>query len=632
MPRKLRTRIHDLTAESIARFHSHFLVLFIFASYSLAAQLPSWHAVRNCVELNSSADDFAPSIYNASKIYFNSERNGRSLFYTTSILPGDSFGAVQLVGQPFDAAYGGRSYITFLPTGGALLSAFRVSNGRSHLNIAGTDTLNGKWHAPKFLPEFLSDDFNAQTAISPDGALLAFSSDRAGGNGGTDIWFSYKLPSGAWGAPIHGGDLINSPGHEITPFFASNDTLYFASNGFGGEGGFEIFMATLYKGAWSPPIPLTELNTEYDESDFVQISSGTALFCSDRPGGKGGLDIFLAKKSEASAIAQSHQIEVLLAVQTPSITVRVDESKKKPILTFVIFQKNSAAFSAVSPLDSLYLRSLQTIAKRMKDKANATLVLTGWTDKSTSTETLELAARRAEIIRNILVNYGVSRERITTRAAELPAGSQFGDLMYRVDLNSSDVNIFQGINSDDFSGIYEPSMLECHIDARPREAVVAWACTSGNDTLNYGNDFPRNFKIKTSQICRNNADTVQLTLFVKNSFSDSFRNDISIPIVHITNSSTTHLTADAITASIDPSRVVETSESLISDRDDSQKDIVLISGIAQQTPDVVEHAFAALQQRFGASRVKLKRTENFRELLPQDLRKFSQNILLIGIE
>jgi len=76
--------------------------------------------------------------------------------------------------------------------------------------------------------------------LSPDGRFLFFVSDMPGGNGGTDIYYC-KFVEGSWGAPKNVGSLINTSGDETAPFLHADGTLFFASNGQGGLGGFDVF-------------------------------------------------------------------------------------------------------------------------------------------------------------------------------------------------------------------------------------------------------------------------------------------------------------------------------------------------------------------------------------------------------
>jgi len=73
---------------------------------------------------------------------------------------------------------------------------------------------------------------------------LYFVSDRAGGKGGLDIWFSIMNKKGEFSAPKNAGSKINSDRDERTPFFDSKtNTLYFSSDGWIGMGGMDIFKA-----------------------------------------------------------------------------------------------------------------------------------------------------------------------------------------------------------------------------------------------------------------------------------------------------------------------------------------------------------------------------------------------------
>jgi len=72
--------------------------------------------------------------------------------------------------------------------------------------------------------------------------VLFFVSDRDGGKGGKDIWYSTVNKKGEFSAPRNAGSKINTDRDEITPFFDSKmHMLYFSSNGWISMGGFDIF-------------------------------------------------------------------------------------------------------------------------------------------------------------------------------------------------------------------------------------------------------------------------------------------------------------------------------------------------------------------------------------------------------
>ena len=89
-------------------------------------------------------------------------------------------------------------------------------------------------------------------AISPDGNIMVFASDLAGGHGGKDLWYTkYDKGSDSWGAAINLGPSINSPGDDMFPTFRKDGSLYFSSNGrANGLGGFDLYKAEVREERW----------------------------------------------------------------------------------------------------------------------------------------------------------------------------------------------------------------------------------------------------------------------------------------------------------------------------------------------------------------------------------------------
>jgi outer membrane protein OmpA-like peptidoglycan-associated protein len=89
---------------------------------------------------------------------------------------------------------------------------------------------------------FNNNNYNcAHPCISADGNTLYFASDMEGGQGGMDIYMVKKDATGAWGKPVNLGDNVNTAGSEVFPFIATNGLLYFSSNGHDGLGGLDIY-------------------------------------------------------------------------------------------------------------------------------------------------------------------------------------------------------------------------------------------------------------------------------------------------------------------------------------------------------------------------------------------------------
>lgn len=115
--------------------------------------------------------------------------------------------------------------------------------------------IGNKWTRPVNLGDGVnSSEWESQPSLSADGRTLYFVSDRRGGYGRRDIWVSHLSVDGKWIKAVNAGPQVNTVYEEISPFIhVNNRTLYFASNGLTGFGGFDVFFVEKDSGGWSPP-------------------------------------------------------------------------------------------------------------------------------------------------------------------------------------------------------------------------------------------------------------------------------------------------------------------------------------------------------------------------------------------
>jgi outer membrane protein OmpA-like peptidoglycan-associated protein/predicted negative regulator of RcsB-dependent stress response len=141
-----------------------------------------------------------------------------------------------------------------------------------------------------------SPDWDAQPTIGADNKTVIFTSNRPGTRGSMDLWQTTRGADGKWGKPENLGPTINTPGKDHTPFLhPDGQTLFFASDSLPGMGGSDIFFSRRQPdGAWGAPQNLGyPINTGGEEGMLVVSLDGRrAYFASDRPGGKGGLDLY----------------------------------------------------------------------------------------------------------------------------------------------------------------------------------------------------------------------------------------------------------------------------------------------------------------------------------------------------
>ena len=115
--------------------------------------------------------------------------------------------------------------------------------------------IGNDWSEPVNLgPNVNSYDWESQPSLSADGRTLYFVSDRRGGYGRRDIWYATLNDNGQWTKALNLGTPVNTQYEEYSPFIHVNGrTLYFASNGLVGFGGFDLFFSEKLENGWSLP-------------------------------------------------------------------------------------------------------------------------------------------------------------------------------------------------------------------------------------------------------------------------------------------------------------------------------------------------------------------------------------------
>lgn len=160
----------------------------------------------------------------------------------------------------------------------------------------------------------LSDKVNSPSDdylpwLSLDGLTLGFTSNRPGGldplgRAGVyreDLWTARLEPGGPWSPATLLPGPINTIGSEGSGSISADGRLllFSACGRPDGAGDCDLYLSEWTTGGWGQPRPLAEINSPHWDSHPALAPDGSwLLFASDRPGGMGGRDLWLSRRSE----------------------------------------------------------------------------------------------------------------------------------------------------------------------------------------------------------------------------------------------------------------------------------------------------------------------------------------------
>jgi Tol biopolymer transport system component len=254
MHRTYRHRTLFITAASLLA-----LALLSDPSGLAAPQFGTWSAAENIgVVVNTEFDEFAP----------HPSRGGLSVFFASN--------------RP--SAYG--------------------SFGGEDLWVSQRPNEAAPWGTPINLGPVINTGANERSpALSRDGHYLFFASNRAGGQGGLDIWVAWRQKTHddfGWETPVNVAS-VNSTATDAGPnFFAGDDTgvpqLYMASNR---AGTLDLYVSSLVDGSFQTPVAIAELNTpQNDLTPTVRHDGLEIVFASNRSGNG---DLWAATRPDAGS-------------------------------------------------------------------------------------------------------------------------------------------------------------------------------------------------------------------------------------------------------------------------------------------------------------------------------------------
>jgi outer membrane protein OmpA-like peptidoglycan-associated protein len=283
--------------------------------------------------------------------------------------------------------------------------------------------------------------------------------------GEEDLYISIKEGE-KWSKPMHLGAQVNSSGFEISPFLSeNNDTLYFSTNGRGGEGDADIFYSIKTSDSWSEWSSPVNIGSQINSSKFdayFTISDGFFYWSSNRDSERSdiyystflppppllasatGKDVSVYKGNDGSIdltpeggvapysfnwsngaiiedptdlIKGTYVVEITDAVgQVAKVSVDINEPAEivapevVEVLpeTIIYFDFNSSYHNASNK------DALQAFCSSIENKAAIKMIIESHCDKRASEEyNIWLSKKRMERTREYLVSKGFKKENIS---------------------------------------------------------------------------------------------------------------------------------------------------------------------------------------------------------------------------
>ncbi|HNW90310.1 MAG TPA: hypothetical protein PKN48_11645 [Bacteroidales bacterium] len=326
------------------------------------------------MSFNSMMDDYAPMMFFDNKLYFTSDRRNRD---------GDkaelAFNEKIYVTKRTDTIWARPKTTYFFNTddqtalAGISFSEEKLfvyktfGNGDIYCSVRSKN----KWTDPRKMKSPINSDGHEQSLTEENG-ILVLSSDRFSDDGTHDIIWSVKDQNGNY-VNFLSLDQINTKGDEVdVRLDKAGKKLYYASNGAGGMGGYDIFYTTIDEsGKWQKPVAMPRpINSESNDRYFFDCDSAFFL-SSDRQGGKGGDDIYwgyikreIPEIPKDTVIAEDTVIiENIVIVKDSVIAEVVKDTNRYVIMNQMLDSAGFKEYYARVQIGAYYNRTIEQFRK-----------------------------------------------------------------------------------------------------------------------------------------------------------------------------------------------------------------------------------------------------------------------------
>jgi outer membrane protein OmpA-like peptidoglycan-associated protein len=354
---------------------------------------------------------------------------------------------------------------------GQIMLIYRNEDGEPNLYASGL--IGNEWTLPHRVQKSIDNKgWEPNEFISDDGNTLYFSFEREGGYGGKDIYKCKKLQSGEWSKAENLGPDINSSCDEEAPYIHSDGkVLFFSSNRYKTNGGFDIFTSSLSdSGRWSMPVctgypiakhpePLDSLGKKKEDNKhcfmatFIDQRKNRLSVIKGKVSGTDGklppyteITVTNNRSGEVSGIYSPNAetgeyLFVLPQEEDVNITYRAKgmlfhsenitttqvenfalrdkvvlvpiEKGSKEIFNNIFFEANTASLTPTSETE------LKALFEFLEDNKNVSIELATHLNKKSSDEEVALAQNQLDAVTKYLLQKGVKNERMTTHIYKL---------------------------------------------------------------------------------------------------------------------------------------------------------------------------------------------------------------------
>lgn len=369
-----------------------------------------YHVNKFSSVINSDGATYAP-VWFRDSLLFTATPNGINRIFQAS--DSSHVSRLRIAGSP--KMHQGAASITS-DGQGMYLTQWSVNNGKKSAAIYYSRLQGETWSEPVKLDTSVNKPGSNTQQPFVDGNTLYFSSDRAGGYGGYDLYVASLNAADRVTAVQNLGAVINTADDEQAPYYFSKEqTLVFASNGRVGMGGYDLYYAKGKQGNSANPANPADweapLNFGYPvndvKDDIYFLSKGPSLlddviFCSDRSA-QCCLQMFSLQKEKKITVVKKDSI-----ISSTSLPVLSSLSVNTSIpINHIYYENNQYTITAES------FAALDELAAVLTAHPTMEIEISAHTDNvGTPAYNQQLSEKRAQNLVDYLVKKGIASTRL----------------------------------------------------------------------------------------------------------------------------------------------------------------------------------------------------------------------------